>query len=164
MGVLDAAAQDRLKIDMVLVQQNLAKLRRSGLADELREVFTRGEFAKPADVDAQLYDGFVGDQDKPKMSAVRAASATDLADFRPDFADERLAKLLLRYKGRNFPQALSETERAEWEAYRAERISRDMPKYLETIAQLAKQAKTTNTHFILEELQLWAESIAPAED
>lgn len=163
-GVLDQAAQTRLKLDMALIQQNLAKLRQSGLADKLRAAFEGGEYAKTTDVDAQLYDGFVGDKDKPKMSAVRAASAIDLADFHPDFTDERLAKLLLRYKARNYPTSLSEAERSEWEAYRTERVTADMPKYLQTLALLIAQAKTTDSHFILEELQLWAESIAPPPD
>lgn len=163
-GVLDAAAQDRLKLDLNLVQQNLAKLRRSGLADKLREVFAGGEFAKTADVDASLYDGFVTDADKPKMNAVRNATANELADFNPNFADERLAKLLVRYKARNYPQSLSESEQAEWESYRSERIMRELPKYSQSLALLASQAQTTQSHFLLQELQLWAESIAPVTD
>ncbi|HSW81535.1 MAG TPA: exodeoxyribonuclease I [Candidatus Saccharimonas sp.] len=160
-GVLDKAAQDRLKLDMQLVAKNLAILRRSDLAAKLREVFARGGFPKTSDPDAQLYDGFLTDVDKPKMSAVRAADATALADFTPDFKDERLANLLVRYKGRNFPQSLNETERAEWETYRAARLAQDLPKYMQQLGQLMAQAKTTDSHFVLSELQLWAESIAP---
>lgn len=160
-GVLDKAAQDRLKLDMQMVAKNLALLRRSDLADKLREVFARGGFPKTSDPDAQLYDGFLTDTDKPKMSAVRAADAAALADFTPDFKDERLLKLLVRYKGRNFPQSLNETERAEWEAYRASRLQQDLPKYMQQLSQLIAQAKTTDSHFVLSELQLWAESIAP---
>lgn len=163
-GVLDKPAQDRIKLDMEVIQQNLASLRRSSLGDKLREAFEGGDFAKPTDVDAQLYDGFVTDADKPKMAAVRAANAQSLADLQPTFTDERLAKLLLRYKARNFPNILNEAERGEWEAYRTERITADMPKYLQTLAQFVAQAKTTDSHFLLEELQLWAESVAPAPD
>lgn len=164
LGVLDKQAQERVKIDLELVQQNLARLRRSGLANKLREVLANGEFAKQTDVDAQLYDGFAPESDKPKMNAVRNASANDLADFNPNFADERLAKLLVRYKARNFPKSLSEDERAKWEAYRTERLAHDLPKYSQALAQLAAQAKTTDSHFILQELQLWAESIAPVTE
>lgn len=164
-GVLDEPAQERLKLDLKLVQQNLAKLRRSGLADKLREVFaSSGEYAKQTDVDAQLYDGFVTDQDKPKMNAVRSATAKDLTDFNPNFADERLSELLIRYKARNFPQTLNESERVAWEKYKTERITRELPKYSQSLSILASQAKTTSSHFILQELQLWAEGIAPAPD
>lgn len=164
MGVLDSDTQDRLKLDLNLVQQNLVKLRRSGLADKLREAFMGGEFAKSNDVDAQLYDGFVTDADKPKMNAVRNASANDLADFNPNFADERLSELLVRYKARNYPQSLNEDERGKWEEYRTDRIMNDLPKYSQSLAMLASQAQTTQSHFLLQELQLWAESIAPVTD
>jgi exodeoxyribonuclease I len=163
-GVLDQAAQDRLKLDMQLVAKNLALLRRSDLADKLHEVFARDtQFAKIDDPDAGLYDGFAPDQDKPKMNAVRNATADELANFDPGFSDERLAKLLVRYKARNFPKSLSDDERATWETYRAERLQRDLPKFVKNLADLSAQAKTTNSHFILSELQLWAESVAPAE-
>lgn len=162
-GVLDETTQERLKLDMSLVAKNLAILRKSDLADKLREVFARDGFGKSADPDAGLYDGFAPDGDKAKMAAVRAANANDLADFHPDFKDDRLSALLLRYKARNFPQSLSDTERSDWEAYRADRLQQDLPRYLQQLSQLAAQAKTTQSHFLLSELQLWAESIAPAE-
>ncbi len=165
LGVLDQAAQNRIVLDLPTVQKHLSTLLRTDLADKLREVFggDRG-FAKSADVDAQLYDGFVGDRDKPKMSAVRAADAKTLADFTPDFADERLLQLLLRYKGRNFAQSLNETERADWEAYRTARLQADTARFSQELARLAAANPTQRDQFLLQELQLWLESIAPAPD
>jgi exodeoxyribonuclease-1 len=104
LGVLDSAAQNRIQLDLETIEKHVHKLRRSGLADTLREVFARESFSKASDVDAQLYHGFIAERDKPKMSAVRAADAQTIADFHPDFADERLHNLLLRYKARNHPQ------------------------------------------------------------
>lgn len=165
LGVLDAAAQNRIVLDLDTVQENLNKLRRTGLADKLREVFGRDKgFAKSTDPDAQLYEGFVADGDKVKMNAVRNAGVRDLADFNPGFADERLAQLLLRYKGRNFPQSLSQTEREEWESYRAARVQGDLPKFTEELRRLAATQPTERDQFLLQELQLWAESIAPVPD
>lgn len=163
-GVLDDETQNRLKLDMKLVAQNLALLQQSDLANKMTQVFERGTFAKPADPDAALYDGFVPDSDKPKMSAVRAADVDGLADFNPDFKDERLASLLLRYKARNFPQSLNDAERSGWETYRTERLQNELPKYTQALAQYSTQAKTTDSHFTLSELQLWAQSIAPSEE
>jgi exodeoxyribonuclease I len=163
MGVLDDAAQQRIKIDLKLVQQNLAKLVKTDLADKLREAFTRDEFKKATDVDAGLYDGFVDDKDKPKMSAVRAANADELADFHPDFIDSRLNELLVRYKARNYPRSMSQDERNRWEDYRIQRLNAELPGYLKSLQNLASMAATTSTHFLLSELQLWAESIAPAD-
>lgn len=165
LGVLDEPTQDRIVLDLAIVQENLAKLRRTDLPEKLREVFAADrEFPKNKDVDAQLYDGFFGDRDKPKMSAVRAANKDDLADFTPDFADERLAGLLLRYKGRNFAQSLSESERHDWEAYRAARLQADLPKFTLELHRYATTNTAERDQFLLQELQLWAESIAPAPD
>lgn len=165
LGVLDATAQERIVLDMQTVQDNLRKLRNSGLADKLREVFAGDrEFTRATDVDAQLYDSFLTDRDKPKMAAVRAADINALADFTPDFADERITKLLLRYKGRNFPQSLSEMERGEWEQYRTTRLQSDLPKFTRELQRLAVSATGERETFLLQELQLWAESIAPIVD
>lgn len=165
LGVLDDAAQTRIVLDLQTVQDNLNKLRRSGLADKLREVFAADrEFTRGTDPDGQLYDGFMNDRDKPKMSAVRAADANTLADFNPGFSDERLSRLLLRYKGRNFPESLNETERREWEEYRAARLQNDLPKFTRELQRYAATATTERDSFLLQELQLWAESIAPIVD
>jgi exodeoxyribonuclease I len=164
LGVLDAQGEERIKLDIKQIQLNLARLQKTDLADKLCDVFARnGDFKPQIDVDARLYDGFVSDSDKPKMSAIRAASPEDLADFHPTFADERLGELLLRYKARNYPQTLAEDERAAWEAYRTARLTQDLPRFLKGLSLLSAQAKTTNSHFLLSELQLWAESIAPVD-
>lgn len=163
LGVLTEAAQASIKLELATIETNLKKLRATDLPDRLREVFNRGSFPKGADVDAQLYDGFIGDADKFKMSAVRAASPRELADFHPDFADERLSPLLLRYKARNFPQTLSSDERLAWEEYRAKRLQADMPVFMQQLQKTASRA-ADEQRFLLQELQLWAESIAPVPD
>jgi exodeoxyribonuclease-1 len=165
LGVLDQAAQDRIVLDLQTVQDNLHKLRRSGLVDKLQEVFAGDrEFTRVTDPDGQLYDSFINGRDKPKMSAVRAADAHDLADFDPGFNDERLSRLLLRYKGRNFPESLNETERREWEEYRTARLQNDLPKFARELQRYAATTTTERESFLLQELQLWAESIAPIVD
>ena len=164
LGVLSDEAQQRLQLELETIEANLKKLRRSDLPDRLREVFARdNDFAKTTDVDGQLYNGFVGDKDKPKMSVIRAADHMSLADFHPEFNDERLQQLLLRYKARNFPQSLSGDEQTMWEAYRAERITADLPKFSKELQRLAASA-SDNQQFLLSELQLWAESIAPVAE
>jgi len=160
MGVLDDEAKKRLDISIETIQANLKKL--SAMTDfgaRVREAFEMREPFEPTnDVDQQLYDGFVSDRDKGKMAAVRAADANGLADFHPNFTDDRLNELLVRYKARQFPSGLSEDERKTWEEYRARKLHVELPKYLETLQKLAA---TGSDKFILEELQLWAESIVP---
>lgn len=161
-GVLTPDAQERIVLDLAQVTDHLAKLRRSDLPEKLAEVFAlSGDFAKAKDVDAQLYDGFLPDSDRAKLSVVRAATETDLADFHPDFADKRLPDLLLRYKARNFPRSLSEAEQTQWETYRAERLQVDLPRFAVDLKKAAALAPGEREQFLLQELQLWAESIAP---
>ena len=162
-GVLDADAQKRIQLDMATIETNLKKL--DAMPDfgaRIREAFEMREPYEPsADVEDKLYDGFVNDKDKGRMSAVRAASAEDLADFHPDFADERLGELLFRYKARQFPESLADDERVAWEAYRAHKLKNALPSYLKQLQSLAASGADT---FLLEELQLWAESIVPIEE
>ena len=161
MGVLDGPTQERIKLDIATVEKHLSALRTAGILDAMRGVFERdGAFPKGKDVDGALYDGFVNERDKPKMSAVRAADRTTLADFNPGFADERLAALLVRYKARNYAQSLTADERAGWEAYRSERIKADLPRFSTELQRLSKEVSDDKS-FLLSELHLWAESIVP---
>lgn len=163
-GVLDAAAQARLRLDMATVEKNLATLRRSGLAERFAEVFAGNTFPKAKDVDAGLYDGFISDHDKIHQSAIRAASPKELANFQPPFKDARMSPLLVRYKARNFPHILSEDERAQWETYRTSRLQTELPKFMGQLQTVASRTTNDEHHFLLQELQLWAESIAPVPE
>lgn len=163
LGVLDEASAERLKLPQETIEKNYKKLiSNPSFAEAVLTAYEMREPYEPsADVEEQLYDGFMPDADKVKCAAVRSAKAEDLADFHPDFRDDRLPELLFRYKGRWFNQSLSEDEHAKWEAFRKQKISAELPRYMETLAKLAETASDT---FLLEELQLWAESIVVADD
>lgn len=137
-----------------------------GFAETIRTVFEgRPEFAKQSDAEGQLYDGFVPDVDKLRIEKVRHADESALADMHPEFTDERLEPLLLHYKARNYPRSLAEDEVGAWESWRAERIKRQLPGF---VTQLQKHAVLHQGNdakeYLLQELQLWAESIVPFED
>lgn len=161
LGVLDDTSQERLHISMEQIQNNLIALQQNPTFGEaVRTAYEMREpYDKSTDVENQLYDSFIPDKDKVHMNAVRNASANDLADFHPHFVDERMSELLLRYKARWFSSSLSDEERLAWEKYRAMKLSAELPGYLQTVAKLAETSKDT---YLLEELQLWAESIAPS--
>lgn len=162
LGVLDETSQERLKISLATVEKHMKALQ--GMPTFGEAVRTAMEMREPyqpnVDVEGQLYDGFMPDTDKPKCAAVRLADAHSLADFHPNFVDDRLSELLLRYKARWFADALAEDEREAWDTYRAAKFTSELPGYLATLSKLADSAKDT---YLLEELQLWAESIAPVE-
>jgi exodeoxyribonuclease-1 len=133
-------------------------------AENIRTIFeSRGEFKKSTDPEAQLYDGFVGDRDRLRIETVRNADERTLADFHPEFTDERLAPLLLHYKARNYPRVLSEDESLAWEQWRSEHIAGQMPQFMKSFGRLAGSERDENKQFILQELQLWVESVMPSD-
>lgn len=144
----------------IVEEHQKALLGAPDFAERIRSVFeSRPEFAKKADAEAQLYDGFVSDKDKIRVASVAKASRDELVDLQPQFDDERLAPLLVRYKARNFPNSLSADERDQWEQWRNARLQTGMPKYLKTLQDIAQRETDSNKQFLLEELKLWAENI-----
>jgi len=134
-------------------------------AENIRTVLEkRPEFTKSVDVEAQLYDGFVADVDTMRIEKIRNADVQQLADLHPDFNDERLSPLLLHYKARNFPRSLAEEEAVLWETWRAERITKQLPSFVKRLQELSATISDENKRFVLEELQLWAESIVPTDN
>ncbi len=136
------------------VYENLAILQRHpDFVERMRtENENKPEYPKAVEPEQALYEGFLNDKDRLKVEAVRNAGALKLADFHPEFDDERLAELLLHYKGRNFPESLSEREAEKWEEYRTKRLEAQVPKYLEELEKVQDD-------FIKEELRLYLESL-----
>ena len=133
-------------------------------AENVRAAYrSRPAFPTDSDPEAQLYGGFLSDRDKLRVETVRNATERELADFNPDFSDERLNPLLLHYKARSFPKTLSESEIKSWENWRHARIQKQLPGFMESIGKLASSESDDNKRFILQELQLWAESIIPSD-
>ena len=133
-------------------------------AENIRSVFQdKPEFARSKDPEARLYDSFMSDRDRLRVETVRNANERELADFNPDFTDERLPGLLLHYKARNYPNSLNEAEATQWEEWRSSRLKRLLPGFLTSLQKLAATENDSQKQFILEELQLWAESIVPID-
>jgi len=177
-GILsDESVQERLKVTPEVVNANLAKL--SALPELVANIVKardllddeRGEqWSKAApDADAALYDGFIGENDKKLMAVVRAADPAELAGLRQDFHDQRLQELLPRYKARNFSDQLTDEERTEWETYRYHTLmdggaESKLAKFMHRLGQLAESEQVQEKRYLLEELQLYAESIIPVTD
>lgn len=166
LGVLEQEkGWEKIHLDIETVERHKKLLLAAPhFAENIRTILEgRPEFKKSSDPEAQLYDGFVGDKDKIRIETVRNASERELADFHPHFDDERLDPLLLHYKARNYPTTLSESEVMQWESWRTARIAAKLPIFMKSLAKLAPTA-TDDQQFILQELQLWAESVAPIGD
>lgn len=165
-GVLEQSdGWNRIHLDQKTIETHKARLTSAPhFAENIRSLFeNRPEFKKASEPEAQLYDGFVGDRDKLRIETVRNASERELSDFHPEFSDERLAPLLLHYKARNYPRSLSQDEAAAWETWRAKRVMGQLPAFMKSLQSLAATESDENKQYILQELQLWAESIMPTD-
>lgn len=147
---------NKIGLTKEIVEKNLkVLLSHPDFADKMREENeNRPEFPPAIEPEAALYDGFLNGSDRDRVAAVRNASPEQLADFHPDFIDERLPELLLHYKGRNYPDSLSENELAKWEEYRKARLERLTPKFLSELEQFYHKDE-----YIGEELKLYFESL-----
>lgn len=166
LGVIgDDATWKRIGLDKETVEKNNALLQKSqGFIDAVAAAFSeRAPYPQAEDVEGQLYDSFTSASDKGRIAAVRNADNRGLADFHPDFTDERLPQLLLRYKARNFPTILSEDERESWEEYRVHKFKSTIGVFSQNIISLSQARTDEQAQFLLKELQLWAENIAPIE-
>ena len=156
-GVLDNAdGWAKIGLAKEQVEKNLQELlAHPEFAEIMRSEYeNRPEFPPAIEPEAAIYEGFLNDTDRIKVAAVRNADANKLADFHPDFDDARLPELLLHYKGRNFPQSLSASEKEQWEKYRRERLERQAQNFL---AELEKNYD--RNEFVAEELKLYFESL-----
>lgn len=164
LGVLEQGdGWQRVGLDMATVEKHRQTLLASPqFAENIRSLYeNRPEYASSPDPEAQLYDGFLDDRDKLRVETVRNAEVRQLADFHPEFVDERLPALLLHYKARNYPTTLSETEVGQWNEWRAVRLTRQLPSFMSALQRLSAGGAD---EFMLQELQLWLESVMPADD
>ena len=151
---------DKIGLSREQVALNLAALKmHPDFIERMREQSENSpEFPPAIDSESALYDGFLNQPDRTKCLAVRRATRKELADFHPNFDDDRLPDLLLHYKARNFENTLSEDEAKKWEEYRMSRIKSKQNDYIKAIQELSAAGKDA---YILEELQLWYQSLLP---
>lgn len=174
-SVLRPEDYERLSLDKEALNSNIRKLaEQRDLLGKLLEAIKIMDKQRQTtlvvsdqEVDEQLYDGFVGDQDKTAMSVVRAAGADEIGSLDMAFTDPRLNELLPLYKARNFRDVLSTEEREAWEEFRRRRLLQGedksrAAKYFARLSELAASGRLSPEQlYLLEELQLYGESILP---
>ncbi|MBI2007887.1 exodeoxyribonuclease I, partial [Candidatus Saccharibacteria bacterium] len=150
LGVLDKVSAKRLKLHREVIKVHLRKLQKNkGFGDKLLEALDRMWPPRQPDlvideqkVDSQLYDSFVKDDDRTKMSVIRAAEPNELARLDLDFQDGRLKALLPLYKARNFPEALTDSEKQAWAKFRRQKLlsgkSKQTDRFFAQIEELGK--------------------------
>lgn len=173
LSVLDTASKQRLGLDDTVIDNHVAKLRKaSGFLDKLHkalETMNKQQqtsfLSDDRDVDERLYDDFVPEKDRRLFLGIHRDIPSDV----PDFQDTRLVSLWPLYKGRNFPKLLSDSERSVWEHFRKKRLMNGgghsaAAKYFARLHELSERTDlSAEKQYLLEELQLWGESILPSD-
>ena len=133
------------------------------------EVYARPR-ADAADVDEDLYGGFLDNEDRRSLQRLRELKPEQLATKHPAFKDGRLDELLFRYRARNFPTTLDADEQLRWQRHCALRLHEGeggaltLARFFERIDALAEAAAERDderAQGLLEALYDHAEAIAP---
>jgi exodeoxyribonuclease-1 len=124
-STLTPEAAERIQLDKTSCMKNLEILQSWGeLPDLLLEAANQQVWPEPFDPEQTLYSGaFFSDTDRRTMEQVLEATPEDLATGHYVFDDRRLPEMLFRYRARNWPETLNESELEEWEAYRVNRLT-----------------------------------------
>lgn len=173
---IDVLAKDdgyeKLGLHKEIVKEHLEKLQKAkGFGDKLLEALDlmwpkrqTGLVTDAQKVDRLLYEGFVPNEDRSKMSVVRAAKPEKLSNLNLDFEDERLKLLLPIYKARNYPKFLDEKEQADWGTFRQTKLVNSglADSFFKRLEELSKTPGIDGEKkYLLEELNLYAQSVLP---
>jgi exodeoxyribonuclease-1 len=178
LGVLDASSEQRIRLTRAQANTHAGVLREHpdfaervlAALQTLDAEQTARQTTQKQDVDTQLYDGFYDTHDSNLLGVVRAAEPHELTpELGESFHDPRLKALLVRYKARNYPASLTDEERAAWEAHRHHALldggtESSVARFMHRLGELAQDTTDQDKRFLLEELQLYAESIMPVLD
>ena len=115
-------------------------------------------------MDENLYGGFVSYNDRRILNRLQQLSAPELAAERPEFEDSQLARLLWRYRARNFPHSLNAEEARHWRQWCMEKLHSGQPggrsyaQFCQEIdARLASATPQQTT--VLQALRQWGEQL-----
>ncbi|HEX5744238.1 MAG TPA: exodeoxyribonuclease I [Candidatus Saccharimonadales bacterium] len=179
LGVMkEPATQERLGLTLETIERNRTVLKNHHkpfarkVLQAVERLDTEREAAQTAlvddqlTVDARLYDGFMPDADKAVLPKVRSAKPEALSSLGQELRDARLKNLLPLYKARNYPSNLDDKERAAWDTFCRQRLLEGgqtgaMAKYFTRLQELSAGALDDQQRYLLEELKLYGESIAP---
>jgi exodeoxyribonuclease I len=102
---------------------------RNDLIQKIRAAYTETDWREPKDPELQIYTGdFFPDEDREVFSEIRESTPEALLQGRFQMHDPRGPELLWRYIGRNYPDYLSDEDRARWKSFCASRLLTPEPK------------------------------------
>lgn len=159
----------RLGIDRQKCLDNLQKIKEKlSTLNHLQQVFVASAENQTVDPEQALYSGgFFSTKDKALMKQVIDSDAQQLTSQSFPFEDQRLDTLLFRYRARNFPESLTDSELQKWQRYREYKLFDDsspasikMPEFLMQIEQLSLEySRVPEKITILKSLYSYAQNL-----
>ena len=169
LNTLDEATAERLQIDLAQCEAHRQQLLTTidTVTTKVNAVFEQNDFPESDDVDAQLYSGgFFSRDDMARMDTLRATVPEQLAGLQLPFDDPRLPEMLFRYRARNFPHTLDETEHEAWNRYRRQKFTdpslgpRTLNQVLAGIDELRAAPDRLGPELvILDEIEAWLQNV-----
>ncbi len=168
LSVLKGADLARLQLDPERCLAHADTLRAAvGVREKVQRLFQQAAAMPPAqDPELALYDGFLPDADKRLLAEVRSTPPEQLATRAFAFRDPRYAELLFRYRARNWPHTLDADERARWDAFRRDRLTRSTPltgltldEYAARLAQLRHDPGCARHQALFDQLAAWGREL-----
>jgi exodeoxyribonuclease-1 len=170
LAVLKDVDTRRIGLDIEQCEKHLHALRRSAdVAEKVRRVFAVEREAKDAlDPELAIYAGFPSDADKRLFARIRGTPPAGLRECADAFRDSRYPELLFRYRARNFPATLNDSERERWQDFRRARLTEStsltsvtLDEYFTQIAALRANPATSGTQqALLDQLEQWGHHVA----
>lgn len=178
LSVLDDSSAKRLEIGMDKINTNFEILNKH--KDQILEALTKALavmnkeqqaelFAQTTDVEAKLYDSFIGNEDRRLMVEMRQSEPSEFTSYIAKFKDKRLPELAKLYKARNFKKSLSDDELKEWELHCQNKLlsggeTSKLASYFERIQQIRQLPTTTAKQAsLLTDLELYGQSLLPSD-
>lgn len=178
-GVVDEDAEKRLKLDLSKAKSNLDLLSADkSFVMRLHQalaILNEGRKQTSIVIDelsvgGTLYDGFLPDSDRKLLPTIHSSEPSELSGYVEKLQDQRLKTLLPLYKARNYLSSLEDSERASWEEYRARALqaggeNSQLARFGKRMLSLKEQPGLSDEKkYLLEELELYAQSILPVSD
>ncbi|SFC50056.1 Exodeoxyribonuclease I subunit C [Marinospirillum celere] len=162
---------ERLGLDLRENENHWQQLVASDLSQKVQQVFASGPGTQEMqDPDLMLYSGaFFSSRDKQAFTSIHQAHPEELAELDLAFEDSRLEEMLFRYRARNWPETLTSTERERWDEFRWQKMNSAQLSSLTLqglqaeLVRLSQQPLEEEQLFLLQELQLYVESILPLQ-
>ncbi len=156
------------QIDWQSIQKHYEQLMADRtLLEKLSKVYSQKADFGENDADSALYDGFISNNDRQRCNQLLQLNPEQLAAWTPDyFQDKRLQTLLPRYKARNYPEILNDTEIQNWKNFCQARLidgefgcNLTLEQFQQELMTLAQSQQSEAKQKLLEQLSLWVQGM-----